>query len=81
MKKSMQRFVDVWKADFLAKFVAGEHKDTKSTIVFWVVFNTFVAFVLASSFSFFLFGLKSDILHSIDVYLPHNATITKSLGQ
>ncbi|PID51843.1 MAG: hypothetical protein CR972_05050 [Candidatus Moraniibacteriota bacterium] len=81
MSKVFQRFVDIWKMDFLAKFVSGEGKDTKITIYFWFVSNFFLVIVFVCSFCFYSIGFKSAITTWISENVPENAKISVSKGQ
>lgn len=81
MKKIAQRFCDVWKLDFLANYFAGDHKDHKTTLVFWILFNTVVVFVLSVSFFLSFRNFSDELITKISVEIPDGARITIADGQ
>ncbi|MFA5985854.1 MAG: DUF1189 family protein [Parcubacteria group bacterium] len=81
MKKIMYRFVDVWKVDFLTKFFAGEHRNTCTTISFWVLSNVVIVFVLSVQMFVFLYASKSVVIDGVQNAIGDGATITFLDGQ
>lgn len=77
----MYRFVDVWKVDFLTKFFAGEHHDTRTTISFWVLSNVVIVFVLSLQMFVFLYASKSVVIDGVKNAIGDGATITFLDGQ
>jgi len=81
MKKLLQRFSDIWKLDFLAKFFAGEKEDHKTTVLFWLASNMLVAIMLSVSLFVFLYSSSDTLVTVIDENIPENARITITDGQ
>ncbi len=81
MKKVFQRFVDIWKMDFLVTFVSEKHRHTKTTVGFWIVSNFFIAALLAGNFAMYFATADDKISDVITEYVPQDAKITMSGGQ
>lgn len=81
MNRILQRFVDVWKMDFLAKFVAGEHKNLRTTVCFWVAFNVLIVLVIVCELCFYLYSAENVLISTINENVPENARISVSMGQ
>ncbi len=81
IKKVLQRFVDIWKLDFLAKFFAGKKNDNKTTVLFWIISNALLAIILAVLAYLFLVGFYDTLIDSINKNVPDNARITVVDGQ
>lgn len=81
MNKILQRFIDVWKLDFLANFVAGKHNDQKTTIGFWFLFNAIIAIAIAFSITAFLYSAKNDLTNWISESVPDQARVSVRDGQ
>ncbi len=81
MKNVSKRFIDIWKLDFLAKFLSYEKNDNKATIWFWIISNFVLVLILLVSFSLFLIGAPSKIVNTIESNIPDGASITIIDGQ
>ena len=81
MKKVAQQFLNVWKLDFLARFIAKEHRDVKATVVFWIVSQVIVAFFMCVQFAWFLGSAKDDVITAIDAHVPQGAAMRIENGQ
>ncbi len=81
MKKVLRRFVDVWKLDFLAKFFAGEYRDTRTTIVFWILSNIMVVFIFTMQIFFGLLMVKDDLVNGIQKNVNDGAAVAFFDGQ
>jgi hypothetical protein len=80
MKKLLNRFVDIWKLDFLAKFFAKEKEDNKTTLWFWLISNLVVALAVSVSFCWFLCTSGDDLIKIIDENVPDDASIVVTDG-
>ena len=81
MKKVLRRFVDVWKLDFLAKFFAGEYRDTRTTIVFWILSNIFVVFIFTVQIFFGLMIMREGLVNGIQKNVNDGASVAFLDGQ
>ena len=81
MKKILNRFVDIWKLDFLTKFLSGEKENNKTTIWFWIVSNLVLTGVLMVSFVIFLISAPNQIISAIEKNVPDFARVTLTGGQ
>ncbi len=81
MKKVSKRFIDIWKLDFLAKFLSHGKSDNKTTIWFWIISNLVLVLILLISFSLFLIGAPNEIVTAIEKNVPDGARITIIDGQ
>lgn len=81
MRKILKRFIDIWKLDFLTKFLLHEKSDNKTTIWFWIISNSVLTLALLVSFSFFLIAAPSKIITVIEENIPDGARITITDGQ
>ena len=81
MGKIFQRFVDIWKMDFLANLVVKERGNAKLTVYFWIVSSVFVAFLLTCSFCFSAIEFKTHLVDLIEKNVSEDAKIAISMGQ
>ncbi|MEN8252393.1 MAG: DUF1189 family protein [Patescibacteria group bacterium] len=81
MKKTLQRFIEIWKPDFLAKFFAYESHDNKTTALFWITSNFLMALIFFIFFCFALLGGKGDIIKSIEDNIVDDVRVTNTDGQ
>lgn len=81
MKKVMQQFIDVWKLDFLARFIVKDYRNTKATITFWIVSQTMIAFLMCFQVAWFFWTAKDDLLYMIDTHIPQGASMQIENGQ
>ncbi|XLQ20115.1 MAG: DUF1189 family protein [Candidatus Moraniibacteriota bacterium] len=81
MKKALKRFVDIWKLDFLAKFFAGECKNNKTTISFWILSSLALSLMVAVGFCVFLCDSYDDTVALLERDIPESAQITITDGQ
>lgn len=81
MNKILNRFIDIWKLDFLTKFLAGEKNDNKTTIGFWIVSNFLIVMLFVGSFMFSLMSIPGELVDYIEKNIPDNARITVTDGQ
>lgn len=58
MKKVLQRFVDVWKPDFLHKITTSKEKTLSTTIWFWVINSAIIPLIITIIFIVFGFIFK-----------------------
>ena len=81
MKKALHRFLDVWKLDFLAKFFAGEYRDTRTTVVFWILSNIVVSFIFAVQIFVGMCMVKGELINSVKENVADGASVTFQDGQ
>ena len=81
MKKALHRFLDVWKLDFLAKFFAGEYRDTRTTVVFWILSNIVVSFIFAVQIFVGMCMVKGELINSVMENVADGASVTFQDGQ
>ncbi len=81
MGKITQRFLEVWKTDFLAKFFAGEYRDAKTTILFWIFSQLLISLIITIQIFFYLWSVRADILQFIYDKVPENAIVSITDGQ
>ncbi len=81
MKKILKQFVDIWKLDFLTKFLSQGKSDNKTTIWFWVISSFVLTLLLLILFTFFVFGSQSKIIDATEKNVPDNAHVTITDGQ
>ena len=81
MKNILQRFVDVWKVDFLLKFFTVYKDDNKTTILFWVSFNFLVVIVLCVYLCISFYGVPDNLIETIEKNIPDGARIAFVDGQ
>ena len=81
MGKITQRFLEVWKTDFLAKFFAGEYRDTKTTILFWIFSQLLISLIITLQIFFYLWSSRADIIQFIHDKVPENAVVSIADGQ
>lgn len=75
MKKVIQQFVDVWKLDFLARFVATEHRNISTTVIFWIVSQVVIAVIMGAQVMWFFASTRDDVVHAFDTYIPQDASM------
>lgn len=81
MKKALHRFLDVWKLDFLAKFFAGEYRDTRTTVEFWILSNIVVSFIFAVQIFVGMCMVKGELINSVKENVADGASVTFQDGQ
>lgn len=83
MKKVLQRFVDVWKPNFLQKLTTSKEKTLGTTIWFWVVFSVIFSFIISFYISFVVqkeFSLMADEIFNSEI-ISKDAELTMTDGQ
>lgn len=81
MRKVLKRFIDIWKLDFLARFLFYDKNDNKTTVWFWIISNVILVSILLISLSVFLVGVPSKIITVIEKNIPNDASVTIADGQ
>lgn len=80
MKNIWRRGIDVWKVDFLARFIGGLHKDVRTTVWFWVTINCAFAVVVSMGVLFGLLSSKPMLQEFVRTAIPDGATIAVQDG-
>ncbi|MCK4635259.1 MAG: DUF1189 family protein [Candidatus Moranbacteria bacterium] len=83
MKKVLQRFVDVWKSDFLHKLTTSKEKTTNTTIWFWIIFSVIFSFTISFYIVFVVqkeISLMADEIFNNEV-ISKDAELTMKDGQ
>jgi len=81
MSKILNRFIDIWKLDFLTKFLSQAKDDNKTTIWFWIISNFVLTLLVVGQVLFFLIGAPDEIGGAIEKNVPDGARITITDGQ
>lgn len=76
MKTLWRRCGEVWKVDFLSRFLGGLHRDIRTTVYFWIVINALAALVMTGQIFTVLYGGKTAVRDSILSFVPDGATMT-----
>lgn len=80
MNNIWRRAIDVWKVDFLARFVSGLHTDVRTTVWFWIVINSIFALVVSVMVFFALLGIKPALQEFIRTNIPDDAQVVLQNG-
>jgi len=80
MNNVWRRCTEVWKVDFLARFLADLHKDLRTTIIFWISINLIFAGALSVSMLVAILGIKGELRNITQSVIPDHARIAVEDG-